>query len=88
MAHQLEARMADPVLDVLLPPGEEIVDADDIVPVRHQAVAQMRAEKAGAAGDEDGFSIKHVFQPATDDHERRQAVSPCANVGDGAMNAG
>jgi hypothetical protein len=61
MAFQLEARMADPAFDILSPPREEIVDADDIVPTRHQAVAQMRAEKAGTSGNEDGSSIKHVF---------------------------
>jgi len=62
MALQLESRMADPAFDILPPPREEIVDADDIVAASHQAVAQMRAEKAGSSGDEDCFSIRHIFQ--------------------------
>jgi hypothetical protein len=33
--------------------GEVIVDAQDVVTARQQPLAQMRAEKAGAAGDED-----------------------------------
>ena len=33
--------------------GEEVVEADDVVPLRDQPVAQVRAEEAGAAGDED-----------------------------------
>ena len=54
------------MLDVLLAPGEEIVDADDVVPVGQQAIAQVRAEKAGAAGDEDGFSYPvMLFQAAS-----------------------
>ena len=33
--------------------GEEVVDAQHVVAVREQPVAQVRAEEAGAAGDED-----------------------------------
>ena len=52
VAHQLEARMADQMLDVALAAGEEIVDANDVVAVGNQAIAQVRAEKAGTAGDQ------------------------------------
>ena len=50
MAHELKARVPDQVLDVALGAGEEIVDADDVVPIGNQPVAQMRAEKPGASG--------------------------------------
>ena len=33
--------------------GEEIVDAEHVVAGRQQPLAEMRAEKAGAAGDQD-----------------------------------
>ena len=33
-------------------PGDEIVDRDDAMPFREQAIGQMRAEKSGAAGDD------------------------------------
>jgi hypothetical protein len=33
------------------PPGEKIVEADDLVPVLEQAIAEMGTQKAGAAGD-------------------------------------
>ncbi len=36
--------------------GEEVVDAEHVVPVVEQPLAQVRAEKAGAAGDQDAFS--------------------------------
>ena len=36
---------------LLLGAGEEIVDAEHVVAVGEQALAQVRAEKAGAAGD-------------------------------------
>ena len=38
---------------MLLPgAGEEVVDAEDVGALRQQALAQMGAEKAGAAGDQ------------------------------------
>ena len=42
------------VLDVRQRAGLEVVDADHAVPAREQLVAQMRAEEAGAAGDQTG----------------------------------
>ena len=39
MAHQLEVRIAAEVDDVVLRPGEEVVDAQDVVSVRHEPVA-------------------------------------------------
>ncbi len=38
---------------LLLAAGEEVVDAGDVAALLDEAVAQMRAEKAGAAGDHD-----------------------------------
>lgn len=49
---QLEARMGEQVSDVILAASEEIVDAEDVMAIRDQAVAEVRAEKTGAAGDE------------------------------------
>ena len=60
MAHQLESRMAQQMFDTLFPPGEEIVDADDVVTVRQQTLTKVRAEKSRASGHQDGFSINHV----------------------------
>ena len=40
------------VLDVREVPGDEIVDRDDAMPFREQAVRQMRAKKTGAAGND------------------------------------
>ena len=57
VAHQLEARVVEQMRDVALGAGEEVVDADDVVAAFEQPVAQMRAEKAGAAGDHDGAVI-------------------------------
>ncbi len=56
MAHEFEARMAVQVVDVALGAGEEIVDAEDFVSFRQQAVGQMRAQEPGASGDEDALA--------------------------------
>ena len=60
VTHELEARVAEQVLDVALGAGEKIIDADDVVAVGDQAIAEMRAEKAGAAGYQYGPGIVHV----------------------------
>ena len=42
--------------DVVLGAGEEVVHARDVAAIGEQALAQVRAEEAGAAGDEDAFA--------------------------------
>ena len=41
--------------DVRFLAGEEIIQADNVMPARDQAIAQMRTEKSGAAGHQDSF---------------------------------
>ena len=48
--HQLEMRIAEAGDDVVLVAGEVVVDAQHVVARRQQALAEMRAEEAGAAG--------------------------------------
>ena len=50
-AHPELMRAAQHVGDVVLGAGEEIVHAQDVVAVLQQALAQVGAEEAGAAGD-------------------------------------
>ena len=47
--------------DVVLAPGKVIVDAEYVVAASKQALAQMRAEKPRAPGDEDtlGYDAGH-----------------------------
>ena len=52
VAHQLEHRVAHQVGDVALGAGEVVVDAQHVVAVGEQPLAQVRAEEAGAAGDQ------------------------------------
>jgi hypothetical protein len=47
--------MAGEVRDVVLVAGEEIVDAEDVVTLGQQALAKMRTQEAGPAGDQDSF---------------------------------
>lgn len=48
------------VVDVALGASEKIIEADDVVAVGDQAIAQVRAEKSGAAGYQYGPGIVHV----------------------------
>ena len=56
MAHELEARVVVQVIDVALGTGEEVVEADNLMPLLQQAVAEMRAKETGASGNEDAFA--------------------------------
>ena len=47
-----EALVAAQVLDVGGRAGDEVIDADDLVPVGQEALAQVRADEARAAGDD------------------------------------
>ena len=40
------------VLEVLQPAGQQVVDADHLVPLGEGALAEVRAEEAGAARDD------------------------------------
>ena len=51
MAHEFEPRMLRQVIDIALVPSEQIVDAQNLVPAREQAVNQVRAKEARASGD-------------------------------------
>ena len=43
------------MFDVSAPPGEVVVDAEHLVAQRQQTVAQMRANEASAAGDQNSL---------------------------------
>ena len=55
VAHQLKIRFTQQRNDVLPAPGEEIVDAQHLVPVFDQSLAQVRADKSCTAGDDNAF---------------------------------
>jgi hypothetical protein len=53
MAHQLEARVRQQMMHVASCPGVEIIDAQNFVAAFQQAIAKVRSNKSGSAGDED-----------------------------------
>lgn len=58
MAYEFEALVANQMFDIALVAREKIVDADHFVAERDELVAQVRAEEAGAAGDQNRFSFR------------------------------
>jgi hypothetical protein len=52
VAHELEARAGTQRVDVVAGAGEEVVDAQDVVPLTDQPLAQMGPEEAGPPGHE------------------------------------
>jgi hypothetical protein len=63
MTDQLEALVAEQMLDVAAGAAEEVVDADDVGALGQEPLAQMRAEEAGAAGDQDALFQMHSGFP-------------------------
>jgi len=56
MSWRISSKWGLPARCAVLGAGEEVVHAQDVVAVGEQALAQVRAEEAGAAGDEDAFA--------------------------------
>ena len=56
---QLEVWLAEQMADIGLLAREEIVEANDIMPLRNQPFAEMGAEKPGSAGHENAFESRH-----------------------------
>jgi hypothetical protein len=55
MPDELKVRVVHQVGDVLLATGEQVVRADDFMVLFQQTFAEMGAEEASAAGDENAF---------------------------------
>jgi hypothetical protein len=55
MAHEFEVGMLEKMRHIGLAAREEIVDAEHVVSVLQEALAKMRAEKTGSAGDQNLF---------------------------------
>ena len=64
MPDEPEAGVAGQMREVVRMTGDEIVDADDLMFVVEKAVAEVRAEKTGGAGDDDphapAFTVRDV----------------------------
>jgi hypothetical protein len=61
---QFEIGPAQKVPDVLLGPGEEIVQAHDVVPLFHQPITKVGPQKPCAAGHEYAFvGMPHLSSP-------------------------
>ena len=57
--HEFKVRVGQQMNDVLLPAGEQVVEADDIVAVADQPIAKVTAEEAGAIIGEDNLVTCH-----------------------------
>src|SRR5438105_3370765 len=55
VVHEREARMVLQVGDILPITGDQVVHADDIESLLDEAIAEMGAEEACSAGDEDSW---------------------------------
>src|SRR3954464_13631005 len=53
--HRLEMRVAEQAGDIVLPPGEVIIDAEHVVALGAQPLAEIIPRESGAAGDEYPF---------------------------------
>jgi len=79
VAHELEAMMLESCRRYCARAGEIIVDADDAGAVLDQALAKMRAEKAGTPGHKHaGFEMHKRKLPREIRFSRhRDAILPC-----------
>ena len=61
-AQQAEAWRVGEVLDVDRRTGDEVVEAEHLIPVAEQVLAQVRTEEAGAAGH--NCALDHLLAPS------------------------
>jgi hypothetical protein len=64
MTHQLEVRALEQVKNVGFLGCEEVVEADHVVPLIDQAVAEVRADEARPSGNQNTVVSRHVASPA------------------------
>jgi hypothetical protein len=57
VADELEVGVREEMPDVVLRPGEEVVDADDVRPLRDEPVREVASEETRAARDEDALQL-------------------------------
>jgi hypothetical protein len=62
VTHELELVVIEQMVDIALRAGEEVVDANDVRALREQAIAEVRAEEAGAPGNQYARFKRHVPQ--------------------------
>jgi hypothetical protein len=74
MSKQLEAWVTDEMLDIALASREEVVEADDFMPVGEKPVAEVRSEKSRSTRNQYGLTRNHVGNPSECPLELR-----CAN---------
>ena len=60
MANQLEIGLAQQGFDIRFLAREKVVEADHIVFLSNKSLAEVRAQKAGAAGNQDAFDAGHA----------------------------
>lgn len=58
MLDEFKGLMAEQVMDILGVAGRHIIQANDFIARFEQGVAEVRPDKARAAGDEDGFFLR------------------------------
>jgi hypothetical protein len=66
VSDQLEVRFVQQVRDISLLAGEEIIEANHVVTLLDEPLAQVRAEEPGTAGDQNAFDLRHNFCFRTD----------------------
>jgi len=55
VANQFEILLPQEMLDVALLAGKKVVQADDVVPLSDEAIAQVRAQKTSSARNQNAF---------------------------------
>lgn len=78
--------------DIIFAPGDEVVHADDFMSLRKQSVAEVRAEKAGRARDQNSHVISSssdltVCEKSIDRHEKAGKVVLRQTTFSGATHA-
>jgi hypothetical protein len=75
VSDQFEIRFAKQMDNVRLLAGEKVVQTNDIVPLCHQSLAQMRPKKSCAARYENAIDMPHSQFLSSDSFQRVKSAS-------------
>jgi len=64
VAHQLEVRVFQQMQDIVFGAGKEVIQADNIVTVREQTLAQVRTKETSSSCDKSAATEIIVFHLA------------------------
>lgn len=88
MTNELEPRASKQVHQVLLSPGEEIIDHDDVIPSRNELINQVATDETSSTGNHDPQTTAPDPDGDPAEFEAGDDIVSAPECGDGGSGSG